>query len=78
MAFCGLCPLDVKSDDGNMRCFRVFPPSGHTVARMIVQYRVNDVVRVAEEGFPSDNCYYCIDSDTVLHIILANQYCILW
>lgn len=63
--FCGLCPSEVKSDDGNMRCFREFPPSGHAVPRMIVQYRVNDVVRVAEEGFPSDNCYYCIAPDTV-------------
>ena len=35
--FCGLCPPEVKSDDGNMRCFREFPPSGHAVPRMIVQ-----------------------------------------
>ncbi|MBO7491668.1 MAG: hypothetical protein J6T59_04430 [Bacteroidales bacterium] len=64
-SFCGLCPPEVISDDGNMRCFREYPSSGHAVPRMIVQYRINDEVRVAEEGSPSDNCYYCLAPDTV-------------
>lgn len=64
-SFCGLCSPEVKSNDGKMRCFREYPPSGHAVPRMIVQYRINNEVRIAEEGFPSDNCYYCLAPDTV-------------
>ena len=55
----------VKSDDGNVRCFGRFPHAAHQVPHMIIQYRINDEVRVAEEQFPSENCYYCLDPDTV-------------
>ncbi|MCQ2270923.1 MAG: hypothetical protein MJZ52_06835 [Bacteroidales bacterium] len=72
-SFCGLCSPEVKSNDGKMRCFREYPPSGHAVPRMIVQYRIKDGVRVAEEGFPSDNCYYCLAPDTVFSFSIGES-----
>lgn len=62
--FCGIFP-PVVSDDGNVRFIGLEPDAAHQVPHMIVQYKNNGKVEFAEEGFPSDNCYYCLSPDTI-------------
>ena len=70
--FCRIFPL-VVSDDGNVRFIGLEPEAAHQVPHMIVQYRINNEVRVAEEGFPSDNCYYCLAPDTVFSFSIGES-----
>lgn len=64
----------VYSDDGRIRCFGImgYAPS------LIVQYRINDEVRLAEVECVED-CYYCLSPDTIFSFNTVNtNYYIVW
>ena len=63
-SFCDLCK-PVTSDDGNMRCFRVFPHLAHEMPMMLAYCRINGKVQKAEELGQSEDCYYCLSPDTI-------------
>ena len=63
-SFCDLCK-PVASDDGNMRCFGVFPHSAHEMPMMMAYGRINGKVQKAEELGQSEDCYYCLSPDTI-------------
>lgn len=62
--FCGIHP-PVVSDDGNARFIGLVPDAAHQIPQMIVHYKNSGTVRIAEEEFPSENCFYCLSPDTV-------------
>ncbi len=62
--FCGIFKPAV-SDDGNARFIGLKPDAAHQIPHMIVQYKNSGIVRIAEEEFPSENCFYCLTPDTV-------------
>ena len=62
--FCGIFKPAV-SDDGNARFIGLKPDAAHQIPHMIVQYKNSGIVQIAEEEFPSENCFYCLTPDTV-------------
>ena len=62
--FCDVFP-PVTSDDGNMRCFGVFPHSAHEIPMMLAYCRINGKVQKADESGRPEDCYYCISPDTI-------------
>ena len=62
--FCGIFKPAV-SDDGNARFIGLEPDAAHQIPYMIVQYKNSGRVWIAEEGYPSENCFYCLTPDTV-------------
>ena len=62
--FCGIFKPAV-SDDGNARFIGLVPDAAHQIPHMIVQYKNSGTVRIAEEEFTSENCFYCLSPDTV-------------
>lgn len=63
-SFCDLCK-PVTSDDGNMRCFPVFPHLAHEMPMMLAYCRINGKAQKAEELGQSEDCYYCLSPDTI-------------
>ncbi len=62
--FCGIFKPAV-SDDVNARFIGLEPDAAHQIPYMIVQYKNSGRVWIAEEGYPSENCFYCLTPDTV-------------
>ena len=70
--FCRVFP-PVSSNDGNVRCLGLMPEVAHQVPHMFIQYRINGEVRIAEEEFPSENCYFCLTPDTIFSFNTGNS-----
>ena len=63
-SFCDLCK-PVTSEDGNMRCFGLFPHSVHEMPMMMAYGRINGKVYKADELERTEDCYYCLSPDTI-------------
>lgn len=63
-SFCDLCK-PVTSEDGNMRCFGLFPHSAHEMPMMMAYGRINGKVYKADELERTEDCYYCLSPDTI-------------
>lgn len=62
--FCDIFP-PVTSDDGNIRCYGLFPHSAHEMPMMLAYYRMNGKVYKADEPERAEDCYYCLRPDTI-------------
>ena len=62
--FCELC-LPVRSDDGNVRCFGIYPHTAHEIPKMMTFYKKNDKLYKAEKSERAEDCYYCLRPDTI-------------
>lgn len=62
--FCELC-LPVRSDDGNVRCFGIYPHTAHEIPKMMTFYKQNDKLYKAEKSERAEDCYYCLRPDTI-------------
>lgn len=62
--FCDIFP-PVTSDDGNIRCYGLFPHSAHEMPMMLAYYRMNGKVHKADEPKRAEDCYYCLRPDTI-------------
>lgn len=62
-----LCELypPVKSDDGNVLCFGIYPHSAYEMPMMVAFYKLNGMVYKAEESERAEDCYYCMRPDTI-------------
>ena len=61
---CELLP-PVTSDDGNIRCFGIFPHSAHELPMMFAYCRINGKVCKADDPGRSEDCRYCLRPDTI-------------
>lgn len=64
---CEILP-PVKSDDGNVRCFGLYPQTAHEIPTMMTFYKLNGKVYKAEESERAEDCYYCLRPDTIYTI----------
>ena len=55
----------VTSEDGNMRCFGLYPHSVHEMPMMLAYCRTKGKVYKAEELGRPEDCYYCLLPDTI-------------
>lgn len=62
--FCDIFP-PVTSDDGNIRCYGLFPHTAHEIPKMMTFYKQNDKLYKAEKSERAEDCYYCLRPDTI-------------
>ena len=61
--FCDVFP-PVTSEDGNVRCFGLYPHSAHEMPMMLAFYKQDGkVYKAADER--SEDCHYCLNPDTI-------------